>query len=302
MISPNILRIVESTMQDPSYSVLISKCNFTELCNKDKLEILLQQYNPNLEKIIENKENIIETLKETLTENDIEIPDLYELKINSCVNRTLTIESLLDFNTDQSMFISRLVASLSNELESNPNKKSLKINLANTSINITEKDSPNYFNRTKFRTKNSNLIISIPNKIETILIEMNKIDNNNVVETESYTENDIEENQIKIPYNNEFEYNINISYTFKEDVASHLMESITTNFEKEMEISFNNRYKKLPAIIITADDNNKSFSGYSLYFSQDENNNYIGVKILFENVRRRKNYEDINITIIGSGD
>ena len=80
------------------------------------------------------------------------------------------------------------------------------------------------------------------------------------------------------------------------------MESITTNFEKEMEISFNNRYKKLPAIIITADDNNKSFSGYSLYFSQDENNNYIGVKIIFENVRRRKNYEDINITIIGSGD
>ena len=115
MINPEILKILETNFQDPSYSIVISNFNQEEFCNKDKLEISVQQFSPNLEKIIENKENVINELKGILLSNGISIPrNLYELKINSCVEKVFTIESFLDSDENQ-LFFSRLTGNLNND-------------------------------------------------------------------------------------------------------------------------------------------------------------------------------------------
>ena len=74
MINTNILNILESNFQDPSYSVVISKFEQPEFCNKDQLKIYMQQFTPNLETIIENNKNNIDRLKQILKENNIPIP------------------------------------------------------------------------------------------------------------------------------------------------------------------------------------------------------------------------------------
>ena len=103
MINQNILNILKSSFQDPSYSVIITDFQQPEFCNKNQLQMIVQQFNPNLEKIIENNERVIEELKKILEENDIEVPEsLYALKINSCIEKTFTINSELGFNKKDS--------------------------------------------------------------------------------------------------------------------------------------------------------------------------------------------------------
>lgn len=331
MINTNILKILESTLEDPSYSVIISKFNQTEFCNKDRLEMTVKQYNPNLEEIIENKMNIIDELKSLLTENNIEIPDLYEFNINSCVNRTLIIDSVVDVNKNDSLFISRLTGSIANDIEDDLPSKKVKLSNKKGSLEIIEKDNPNLFNRLKFRKNNNDLIISISKKIETITIKDEQIDKNNenVIETLNYSIADMEDNKITIPFldkinayettiipaeNEEDEdevvqelisstdiyHNLSISYTLKNNLVNQKIESITTPFESVIELEFVNSYKNLPGVIITTDEDKKKFSSYTTQFTQNENNEYIGVKINFKNVKRSKEYSDVNITIIST--
>ena len=332
MINTNILKILESTLEDPSYSVVISKFNQTEFCNKDRLEMTVKQYNPNLEEIIENKMNIIDKLKSLLTENNIEIPDLYEeFNINSCVNRTLVIDSVVDVNKNDSLFISRLTGSITNDIEDEIPSKKVKLSNKKGSLEITEKDSPNLFNRLKFRKNDDNLIISIPKKINTITIKDEQINRSsgNIIETFNYSIEDMEDNKIIIPFgdkiniyetitipaeNEEEEdevvqnlvesigiyHNVSISYTLKNNLVNQKVESITAPFNKTIELEFTNLYKNLPGIIITVDEDKKKFSGYETRFSQNENNQYNGVKINFKNVKRSKEYSDINITVIST--
>ena len=331
MINTNILKILESTLEDPSYSVIISNFNQTEFCNKDRLEMTVKQYNPNLEEIIENKMNIIDELKSLLTENNIEIPDLYEFNINSCVNRTLIIDSVVDVNKNDSLFISRLTGSIANDIEDDLPSKKIKLSNKKGSLEIIEKDNPNLFNRLKFRKNNNDLIISISKKIETITIKDEQIDKNNenIVETLNYSIADMEDNKITIPFldklnvyettiipaeNEEDEdevvqelisstdiyHNLSISYTLKNNLVNQKIESITTPFESVIELEFVNSYKNLPGVIITTDEDKKKFSSYTTQFTQNENNEYVGVKINFKNVKRSKEYSDINITIIST--
>ena len=331
MINTNILKILESTLEDPSYSVIISNFNQTEFCNKDRLEMTVKQYNPNLEEIIENKMNIIDELKSLLTENNIEIPDLYEFNINSCVNRTLIIDSVVDVNKNDSLFISRLTGSITNDIEDDLPSKKVKLSNKKGSLEIIEKDNPNLFNRLKFRKNNNDLIISISKKIETITIKDEQIDKNNenIVETLNYSIADMEDNKITIPFldklnvyettiipaeNEEDEdevvqelisstdiyHNLSISYTLKNNLVNQKIESITTPFENVIELEFVNSYKNLPGVIITTDEDKKKFSSYTTQFTQNENNEYVGVKINFKNVKRSKEYSDVNITIIST--
>lgn len=331
MINTNILKILESTLEDPSYSVIISNFNQTEFCNKDRLEMTVKQYNPNLEEIIENKMNIIDELKSLLTENNIEIPDLYEFNINSCVNRTLIIDSVVDVNKNDSLFISRLTGSITNDIEDDLPSKKVKLSNKKGSLEIIEKDNPNLFNRLKFRKNNNDLIISISKKIETITIKDEQIDKNNenIVETLNYSIADMEDNKITIPFldklnvyettiipaeNEEDEdevvqelisstdiyHNLSISYTLKNNLVNQKIESITTPFENVIELEFVNSYKNLPGVIITTDEDKKKFSSYTTQFTQNENNEYVGVKINFKNVKRSKEYNDVNITIIST--
>ena len=316
MISTNILKIFESTMEDPSYSVVISKFNQTEFCNKDRLEMTVTQYNPNLEKIIENKMNVIEDLKALLTENNIEIPDFYEeFNINSCINRTLIIDSALDTNPNDSLFISRLSASITNDVENNTPSKKVKLTTKKGVLEIEEKDNPNLFNKTKFRIKGDDLIISLSKKINTISIkdEQVKKSNDETINEITYSMEDAEDYKITIPFLEEIDiseteepqnvkiyHNISISYTLKNELGSQKIESITTPFAKNIELEFNNKYDTLPAVIITANEDTKKFSSYVTHFTQDINNKYDGVNIEFKNVKRSKEYDDINITIISS--
>ena len=89
MIDEKMLKSLESKIEEPSYSVIISELKQRDFCNKNEIDVCVQQFSPNLEQIIQNNENVIETLKDLLKENDIEIPDLNEIKVNSCVQKLL---------------------------------------------------------------------------------------------------------------------------------------------------------------------------------------------------------------------
>ena len=71
MISPNILKILKSTHEDPSYSVIITGYDQQESCDRDKTTLIVEQVNPNLYDIIENKEQVIDVLKKTLRDNNL---------------------------------------------------------------------------------------------------------------------------------------------------------------------------------------------------------------------------------------
>ena len=175
MISPNILNILKSTYEDPSYSVIITGYEQEEDCNKDKTTLIVEQVNPNLYQIIENKEKIIEQLRNTLKENNIEIPASNELFVNNIVQRRFTIESGLDFDINTSMFTSKLIGSLSSENNINVRKFSLCGQIISPyAFKIVDPDNPNLFNKSKFRIRNNNLIIDIPNKIQTIHVDIDQ--------------------------------------------------------------------------------------------------------------------------------
>ena len=169
MINPNILKVLESTLQDPSYSVMITKFQQVDsYCNKDKLIITTEQVNPNVFKLIENKENIIELLTQTLVDNNIEIPDFNEIFVNTITEKQLSIESLLDYDINTSMFISALTGDLNNEKNKNLTSPFVKGTIINGQTEFVDKDYPNYFNQNRFKVKNNSLIITVPKKVETI--------------------------------------------------------------------------------------------------------------------------------------
>lgn len=291
MINQNILNILKSSFQDPSYSVVITDFKQPEFCNKDQLQIIIQQFNPNLEKVIENNERVIEELHKILKNNGISIPEsLYALKINSCVEKVLTINSELDFNQNDSLFISKLSGTIESEQEKGIRSPIVEGKIKNKKIMIEKKDIPNYLNSSKFRIKESFLYITVPKKIENVELLING----------SLVSSTIDhKNQIVVPINPDDETTFKISYSLYDDLTSQKVESIVTKLQKEIELSFNNKYKKIPAVILTIDKDNQVYSNYSLKFIQDDDLNYTGVKILFEKIKRKKDYGDINITIIG---
>ena len=314
MISPNILKILKSTHEDPSYSVIITGYEQQESCDKDKTTLIVEQVNPNLYDIIENKEQVIDVLKKTLRENNIDIPsNLGELSINNIVQRQFSIESKLDFDVNTSMFTSRLIGDLSNEINTEPRKFSLCAQITSLySFKIINPDNPVLFNRSKFKIRNNNLIIDIPNKISTVNIEIDQYpqslstlpdpcsyeSNPNIVSRRSFNETNIENNQITIPLTGS-KHNIRINYTLKPNLTNQYIESITTPLERSIYMQFNYAYKNLPAVVITIDKDKQTYSSYDLSFDVDNDGNYIGVAIMFKNFRSAKISRDINIVIIG---
>lgn len=314
MINPNILKSLESNFQDPSYSVIISKFEQPEFCNKDQLKIYMEQFSPNLEHIIENNLNVIERLKSLLTENNIEIPnDIYVSSINNCIQKTFIVDSMLNYNTKDGMYISQLNGTIENDIELNTTSRLVKGTISNQKVILTQNDVPNNFNRSKFKIKDNKLIINIPKKIETISIALTKTcksnecydDNNNLITncqdgTETFTEENINNNQIIIPLNLcQYTYSFALSYTIKNSILSHNIESITTPLKNKIDIDFSYKYNELPAIILTIDEDKKIYSSYTTKFTTDINNFYNGVTIEFKGLKKQKKYGDINITILG---
>ena len=313
MISPNILKMLQSTHNDPSYSVMITGYDQVQDCNKDRTTLIVEQASPNLYEIIENKEKIIEQLKNTLKSHNIPIPAHNEIFVNNIVKRNFSIESSLDFDVNTSMFTSKLIGDLTNETTENPRKTSLCLQILNNfSIKITDPDNPVLFNRTKFKIRDHYFFVTIPDKIETISITIDEYrqnqatlpnpcltaSNSSIVTRRTYTENNKQDGYIKIPINTG-KYNIRISYTLRNSLTNQYMESVTTQLGKSININFTNAYKTLPAIILTIDKEKQNFSSYNLSFHYDDNNNYVGVTIIFKNYKTSKLNRDINVLIIG---
>lgn len=314
MISPNILKILKSTHEDPSYSVIITGYDQQESCDRDKTTLIVEQVNPNLYDIIENKEQVIDVLKKTLRDNNIEIPNnLGELSINNIVQRSFSIESGLDFDVNTSMFTSKLTGNLSNEVNIEPRKFSLCAQINSLySFKITNPDNPVLFNRSKFKIRNNNLIIDIPNKVATVNVEIDQYpqglatlpdpcsfeSNPNIVSRRTFDETNIQNKQLIIPLTGN-KHNIRLSYTLKPNLTNQYIESITTPLNRSIYVQFNYAYKTLPAVILTIDKDKQTYSSYDLSFNIDEDGNYTGVTIAFKNFRSSKISRDINIVIIG---
>lgn len=215
MIDTNILNILKSLDDfnaDPSYSVIIKNFHQPTSCNKEQLQVTVQQINPSLFKIISNQKNYINTLEELLTTNNITIPNTsYELSINNIVEKTLNIESVLNFDSTTAMFKSGLTGNI---------------------INETNKEIPELDNIVK-------------------------------------------------------------------DISNRHIENVTFPLQASVEIDFLYQYQSLPSVILTIDQANKLYSSYTLDFKTDTNNNYTGVTINFVNLKRKKNYGDINVLVIG---
>ena len=85
-----------------------------------------------------------------------------------------------------------------------------------------------------------------------------------------------------------------------ESINSHYIEGIVTTLSDEVEVEFNKTYENIPNIYITMDKKTKAlFKNYEFDFGEEIENGYTGVKIIFNELRNREQYPDINILIIG---
>ena len=222
---------------------------------------------------------------------------MYELKINSCIQKILTIDSILEYNTKDGLLISGLTGSLENDIEQNITSRYVEGEIQDKRVILTVNDTPNYLNRTKFRIKGNKLIISIPKKISTLNLEL--IDQN-TQQTINYTEANIINNNINIDIDLTHTYSFKIRYQIYNSLLTQNIESIVTPLKKNIEIQFGKKYKKIPSVIPTINEDDKVYTSYITDFVIDENNCYTGVKITFKNLKRQKEYGNINITIIGN--
>ena len=310
------MKILESNLQDPSYSIVISKFDQPTFCNKDQLKMYIEQFNPNLETIIENNQKNIERLKNILIENNISIPnDLNVIEINNCIKKTLVIDSILDYSKEDNMYISGLTGIISDETEKGITHRLVRGQIKDKQLSLTENDIPNYFNKAKFKIKGNQFIISVPKKVKNLELVIKKNstltekcydDDGNLLlreaeeKTEIYSEENISKNQIIIPINLcRWNYDFSLSYDLKEDLTFKNIESITTPLKSTIKIKFSNKYDNLPAVILTIDEDKKVYSDYSTKFTV-EDLKYTGVTIELKGFKRQKEYGDINITVIGS--
>lgn len=87
----------------------------------------------------------------------------------------------------------------------------------------------------------------------------------------------------------------------EDDIMSNYVEMVDTILQDEINIEFNRPYVNMPAIIPTIDKKYKSYyKSYDTEFIIDEETNqYTGVTITFNKLKRKKIYPTINLTIIG---
>ena len=87
----------------------------------------------------------------------------------------------------------------------------------------------------------------------------------------------------------------------EDDIMSNYVEMVDTILQDEINIEFNRPYVNMPAIIPTIDKKYKSYyKSYDTEFIIDEETNqYTGIIITFNKLKRKKIYPTINLTIIG---
>lgn len=88
--------------------------------------------------------------------------------------------------------------------------------------------------------------------------------------------------------------------TSENNLLSNYIEMVDTQLKDTITINFNRGYTKMPSIIPTIDNKYKNYyKNYSFEFITDDNDLYTGVTIIFNKLKRKKIYPNINFTIIG---
>ena len=380
MIDPRILNILKSNQLDPSYSILINSFYQPEFCNKDELQIVVQQVNPNVFDIIDKKDIIITSLKTLLEENDIPIPDLNDLSINNITRKTLTIDSILNYDNSSNMFTSGLIGNISAESNENIPSQQLQGEILNKRIKFSTKDYPNVLaNNNQFLIQTNQIIIDIPNNITAIDVKVshdnltasyneyniiipfkplhfNEIINNKIVidiedirqalipqniiedlenNINTITE-EIEEKELFLSGNDEEDddilseisalksernmythrknaiinkigaltftstkpFEFDIRYTYQNDIIS-TVECINFELTSEININFLNVYKSIPGVVLTIDKQDKMYSSYDTVFTTNQDGDYTGVKLIFNNLKKIRQPIKVNAIIIG---
>lgn len=178
MIDSNILNSLKSNLQDPSYSTIITDFIQPDHCNKDELQIVVEQINPNLFDVIANQNDIINTLKDFITSKNLSLPDLYQITPNTVVSKTLQIESIMDYDTSSSMFISGLIGQVTNENEKQVPSTNINGKIYYNRMHITKPDSPQYLNFSRFNVKKKSITINVPDIIQDINVTLQHDDIN----------------------------------------------------------------------------------------------------------------------------
>lgn len=296
MIDERMLKSIISNFNDPSFSVFITNFTQDNECNKDTMIIDLEQVTPNLYKVVQTKEYIIDQLIELLKDNDIDIPedilDRNKEHINSVVDKKLIFDSNIALNHDKT-FRSEINGYVDILGYGKAPTQSILGTIKNRLLEITKKDHPIYIPLDRFKVRDNVLYITVPNNIEDIAI---KIDGRN----KNYTK---EENLITVPCENihKGEHVFRIDYLLNHDITNQNIEVLITPLEKEIEIEFTEPHSYIPAVVLTVDK--KDLNLYSDYYTEfikdEETGKYTGLKLMFKNLRRKSSYPEINICILG---
>lgn len=226
MIDPNILNVLKSNQDDPSYSIIIKSFNQPEFCNREELQMTILQVNPNVFEIIQNKTNIIESLKELLTDNDIEIPNQYELSINNIVQKTFTVNSVLNFDQIANTFTSGLTGRISAETNQNIPSQSTQGEIKARRIIFTTKDYPNVLDEDHFILNKNNITIKLDEDIQNITVTLTHANlvasydsHSELIEFKPFVTNTIVDGEV----------NINITDVRNAVMPTNIISSLTTS-------------------------------------------------------------------------
>ena len=297
MIDERMLNSIISTFNDPSFSVFIKDFSQNNECNRDEMEISLEQVTPNLYKLLQTKEYIIDELISLLKSRNIPIPndiiDRNKEHINSIVEKKIIFDSNIAVNDDKT-FRSELNGYVDilgyGQVPIQAVEGKIKYRL----IEITQKGNPVYIPIDRFKVRDDVLYVTVPTNLKDFIV---KIDG----EQKQYTKS--EDNVLTIPYPNIHKntHTFSIEYITKQDITNQNIEVIVTSIAKEIEIEFTTPHTKLPSIILTVDKKDIGlYSTYTTEFIKDtETKKYTGVKIAFTGLRRKASYPKINICILG---
>lgn len=323
MIDNNILKnFISNFDREASFSVIITDIIQEEKCNKDVITLKTQYINPNLLTIIKNQSDLIEDISNASNHTDVQnILNNYNhnaTKISQVINRDLVLQSELVFNNKDNLFSTKLKGYQNNLAPSATYKTSIEGTIKNGVVKITSPDFPTKITFNDIRiTENK---IKIKTKDEINSIELN-------IDNETYT-GEIENNVFIANINGiqSGSHKLTINYDVDDELISKNIEIAITNIDKEIEINFAKEYSQIPCVYITIDENYRNlYSNYTTNFkkkylytnSNEETETYIGyspldefgnnytvagyngVKINFQNLKRKALYPEINITIIG---
>lgn len=296
MIDQRVLNSLISTFDDPSFSVFIKDFQQNNECNKDEIIISLEQVTPNLFKLLQTKEFIIDELIDLLTINNITIPNTIiernNQHINNVVEKQLIFDSSIAINDDKSVkseingYVDILgYGDIYNYI--------VEGTIKNGIVNVLYPGRPVYIPIDRIKVRKNELKITIPDNIKDIVV---KIDDTVITHT-------ISENVISVPFNNlnQGNHTFNISYAIKPDITNQNIEVIVTPIAKTIEIEFQKPHTNIPAIILTVDQ--KDTNLYSKYITDfvidEETGKYTGVNLEFKSLRRKASYPNVNICILG---